>query len=241
MKTCSHEDFYKVREPLIAQKKKFSREDMGRLCYSNLMLAVIGNAGEAAGKWEDYEAEAKERLVKYDGLDADALAGAAFCDDHEAYAAFQRLADVRGKLVDEDASPEILLYRNMTRLRGDWSGGRGSDYLKEIYRLVEVCKQRGELPIGWLAAVRLNADTFDGHMNDGRIMRDGGYHMPEEVVKAMGMPAEMAGACSGNLAKSMGAEPNKVGGYSGSYEELLEKVLLPVQRVEFMRRDGRDD
>jgi hypothetical protein len=241
MKVCGHEEFRDIRDALEKAGKKFSRADMKRLCYSDVFLATIGNAGEAIGCGEDRDAEERERLSRFDGLDADGLAEATFCDSHESYAAYQRLADVLGPLEDHEASPEVLLYRNMTRLRGNWRDRRESRYLKEIYRLVEVCKQRGELPIGWLVVVKLNADTFDGHFNDGRIMRDGGYHMPEEVVKAMGLPAEMAGACSGNLAKALGAEPNKKGGYRGSYEELLETVLIPSQRVEFMRRCPSDD
>jgi hypothetical protein len=241
VKVCGHEEFGKLRDALEKEGKKFTKAAMKRLCYGDLFLAIIGNAGEAAGQSVDQETEEQERLSRFAGMDADALAEATFCDDHESYAAFQRLADAMGPLPDEAASPEVLLYRNMTRLRGDWSDGRDSDYLKEIYRLVEVCKQRGELPIGWLVAVKLNADTFDGHFNDGRIMRDGGYHLPDEIVKAMGLPAEMARGCSGNLAKAAGAVPNKEGGYSGSYEELLKKALLPEQRVEFMRRSGEDD
>lgn len=241
MKTCGHEEFYEIKKHLEAAGKTFGPAEMGRLCYGDLCLSVIGNAGTAIGKWEDSKREEKKRLSRFDGLDADAVEKATFCDEFEQYAAFDRLARARGFLPDEEASPEILLYRNMTRLRGDWSDGRDSFYLKEIYRLVEICKKRGELPIGWLCAVKLNADTFDGRFNDGRIMRDGGYHLPEAVVKEMGLPPEMAKGCSGNLALMMGAVPNKEGGYRGSYEELLRKVLVPSQRVDFMREAPPED
>lgn len=240
MKACGHEEFYSIQQALVGAGKTFTRADMKRLCYGDLFLAVIGNAGKAAGRSEDVEAEERERMKRFDGLDPDAISKVDVCDSHEQYAAFQRLADARGPLPDDQANPEVLLYRNMTRLRGNWSEGRDSRFLKEIYRLIDVCKQRGELPIGWLAAVKLNADTFDGHYNDGRIMRDGGMHVPEDIVKALNLPPEFAKGASGNLAKMLGARPNKEGGYRGSYEELLESVLLPEQRVEFMRSSEED-
>lgn len=238
MKACGHTDFNWLCNRLIAEGRKFTLDEMRKLCYKDLILCVIGNAGKAAGRDKDRAVVEQERLDRFLGLYPDALMTATFCDDSEAYEAFRRLADELGPLPDDEASPEILLYRNMTRLRGDWNGGRSSRYLAEIYRLIEVCKPRGELPIAWLAAVKLNADTFDGQFNDGRIMRDGGYHLPEETVKAMGLPAEMTKGCSGNLAKMLGAVPNKERGYRGSYEELLKEVLTPKLRVEFMRPES---
>jgi len=241
MKACGHTDFGSLCKRLLAEGRKFTLDEMRKLCYGDLILSTIGNAGKAIGRSKDRDAVEKERLDRFRGLSPDALATATFCDDSEAYEAFQRLANDLGPLPDDEASPEILLYRNMIRLRGDWSGGRSSRYLTEIYRLIDVCKHRGELPIAWLAAVKLNADTFDGHFNDGRIMRDGGYHLPEETVKALGLPAEMARGCSGNIAKTLGAVPNKEGGYRGSYEELWERILSPEQRIEFMRLATEED
>lgn len=241
MKDCGHVPFRDLRDELESQGRVFTREEMEKLCYGDLMLSWIGNAGKAAGKRKDADAVEEERIARFKSLSPDELDKAIFCDDQEKVRAYGKIAEERGILSDEEASPEILLYRNMTRLRGNWSDGRRSRYLAEIYRLIDVCKQRGELPIAWLVAVKPNADTFDGHFNDGRIMRDGGYHLPEEMVKAMGLPAEMAGGCSGNLAKMLGAVPNKEGGYRGSYEELWERILTPEQRVEFMRPESERD
>lgn len=193
------------------------------------------------GKRKDADAVEEERIARFKGLSPADLDKAVFCDDQKKVRAYGKIAEMKGILLDEEASPEILLYRNMIRLRGDWSDGRRSRYLAEIYRLIDVCKQREDLPIGWLAAVKLNADTFDGHFNDGRIMRDGGYHLPNEMVKAMGLPAEMASGCSGDLAKMLGAVPNREGGYRGSYKELWKRILTPEQRIEFMRAATEED
>lgn len=236
-KECGHLEFYDLKKELEKKGGKFTALEMKKLCFADLFIATIGNAGDQAGRSEDAEAEQEVRLKRFKGLTADELDKATYCDSHENYAAFQMLSKALGLLRDEEADPEILLYRNMTRLRGSWSGGRSSPFLKEIYRLIEVCKQRGELPIAWLAAVKKNADKFDGHFNDGRIMRDGAYYLPEELQKAFGMPKEMTEGCSGNLAKMMGAQPVTEGGYRGSYDELMEKVLTPSLRIQYMRED----
>lgn len=236
-KTCGHLEFYDLKNELEKAGKKFTAREMKKLCYADLFVSTIGNAGDQAGRSEDADAEQRLRLERFKGMTADELAKAMYCDSHENYAAFQVLSKVAEKLPDENATPEILLYRNMTRLRGSWSGGRSSPFLKEIYRLIEICKQRGELPIAWLAAVKKNADKFDGHFNDGRIMRDGAYYLPEELQKALGMPKEMTEGCSGNLAKMMGARPVSESGYRGSYEELIEEFLTPDMRVQYMRED----
>lgn len=237
---CNHQAFIALCSELEATGRKFTREEMGKLCYSNLTLAVIGNAGKAAGKSGDAFAEELTRLAVYSEMTPEELAEAEFCDDHEQHAAFDQAAERRGALPDAKADPEILLYRNMKRLRGNWSGGRGSFYLEEIYRLLPICEERGVLPSGWLKAVEHNADTFDGHFDDGRIMRDGQYAMPEEIVEALGLPQEMAQGVSGNLAKMLGAQPIS-DRFRGSYEELLDSVLTPVQRIEFQRRCAEED
>jgi hypothetical protein len=129
----------------------------------------------------------------------------------------------------EDAPKWKRLVEEMKNLRGNWSGGRSSEHLSWIYAWLPLVEVEGIVPIGWLKAVRMNADTFDGHFNDGRIMRDGAMRLPEDVAKTFGFSS---GEASGNVAKLMGAKSvRREGGYRGSYEELFEDILTPEQKI----------
>ncbi len=115
----------------------------------------------------------------------------------------------------------------MQKLRGDWSDYRDSHYLEKIYELIPQSIEEGIVPKGWLNAVKNNADTFDGHYNDGRIMRDGDR-----------------GGLSGNLAGTLGFSPlEQDGGFYGGYEELFEKILTPEQMIQYQTpiEDLEDD
>ena len=58
-------------------------------------------------------------------------------------------------------------------------------HLAWIYVLLPEVETEGVVPLGWCHAVKMNADTFDGEFDDGRIMRDGTMRLPEDVVKAL--------------------------------------------------------
>jgi hypothetical protein len=90
----------------------------------------------------------------------------------------------------------------------------------------------GLVPIEWLKAIKMNADTFDGKFNDGRIMRDGAMRLPEDVAKVFGLSS---GEVSGNIAKLMGAKSiRREGEYRGSYEELFEDIIAPEQKIIYL-------
>jgi hypothetical protein len=82
-------------------------------------------------------------------------------------------------------------------------------------------------------AVKNNADAYDGHYVDGRIMRDGQLYLDPEIAKAFNIPTT---AVSGGMAKLIGAKPIKQAGYRGSYEELFEEILNPDQMVDSLRK-----
>lgn len=132
-----------------------------------------------------------------------------------------------------------LLVEEMKNLRGSWLGGRSNKHLAWIYALLPEAEAEDKVPIEWCQAVKINADTFDGEFNDGRIMRDGAMRLPEDIAKTFGLPSEEV---SGNVAKLMGAKPIiREGGYRGSYEELFENILTPEQKIiylsEFFEKD----
>ncbi len=119
MKTCGHEKFGDVRRRLEAEGKSFTAEEMRKLCYGDIEQTWIGNAGKAVGTEADYDLVVGERLARFSGLSPEELAKQTFCDEYEEHTAFQRLALARGPLPDVDASPEILLYRNLRRWESD--------------------------------------------------------------------------------------------------------------------------
>ena len=127
------------------------------------------------------------------------------------------------------------LEQAMRNLRGDWSEKRDSPYLETIYACVAKLLKMPTplLPREFLRAVQQNADTFDGHFNDGRIMRDGRLLLPPEVIKDMKLPEDMKNGVSGNLAKMLGAKPDKPDGYCGTYDELnaLIASIIKSQKV----------
>lgn len=136
------------------------------------------------------------------------------------------------KIKKKDAPKWKLLVEAMKNLRGNWSDGRDSEYLDEIYSLLPEVEAEGIVPLGWCKAAEMNADTFDGEFNDGRIMRDGAMLLPEEVVKEFNLPSINV---SGDAAKMIGAKPvERKGGYKGSYEELFEEILTPEQKIIFL-------
>lgn len=129
----------------------------------------------------------------------------------------------------KDAPKWKLLVEEMKNLRGNWSDGRNSQHLARIYALLPDVEAEGIVPLGWCQAVKMNADQFDGDINDGRIMRDGAMILPEEIAEAFGFSSVDA---SGNIAKLMGTKlVIREGGYRGSYEELFENILIPEQKI----------
>ena len=112
----------------------------------------------------------------------------------------------------------------MQGLRGNWSEARDSDMLRLLYIALEAAREEGLADTNWLAAVRANADTFDGHFNDGRIFRDGHRLLPTATAVALGLPPTEGDpdgyvSASGNVAAMMGAKRVKQGDWYGNYSE----------------------
>jgi hypothetical protein len=229
-----YKQFYEVTEELITKGKRFDTESLKLISFKDLNLAGVGNAGKAACRFELIEDEIKRRIdtiinMSFEEVESDKGKWEVI-DDGSMYHAYYR--EKASPMHIKDAPKWKLLVEAMKNLRGDWSGGRCSEHLSWIYALLPLAEVEGVVPIGWCKAVKMNADTFDGHFNDGRIMRDGAMRLPEDVAKTFGFPS---GDASGNIAKLMGAEPvRREGGYRGSYEELFEDILTPEQKVIYM-------
>lgn len=227
-----YEKFYDVCKELEAKGERFTEDSLKRISYRNLRMAFIGNAGKARCEdWDLYEKEEKRRLDQIKSYLVDDVIKDKgtwnILDDMSMFYDYMR-SMVTEKYVSENAPQWRLLVHYMHKLRGDWSDGRDSHYLEMIYKLIPKTVEENIIPQGWLLAVKNNADTFDGHFNDGRIMRDG----------------ELLGGVSGNLAKSMGLLPLKQdSGFYGGYEELFETILNPEQMIQYLTpiEDLEDD
>lgn len=222
--------FNKLCKELEAQGKKFDAESLKLLSFGQLQLAGIGNAGKAICDYKLVEQEEDRRLslvenLTFEQVEADKGKWQLLDDITMLYAWYRKKA----KPIPKNTAPKWrLLVEAMHDLRGDWSDGRGSEYLKEIYALLPEVEAERQVPIGWCKAVKMNADQFDGMFNDGRIMRDGALHLPAEIAAKFGMPQTV----SGNMAKMVGAQHVfRESGYRGSYEELFEDLLTPEQKV----------
>ena len=232
----THESFYDVVKDLETKNAHFDADSLKRISYSDLTLAGVGNAGKAICKdWKFIEAERQRRLKSLKDMTADDIENDIGKWNHVedmsmVYDLLNRMVGDR-KFTETDVPRWCLLTHYMKALRGDWSDGRGSFYLQEIYRLIPLVEAEGIVPLGWVRAVKNNADEFDGHMSDGRIMRDGQLYLDPEIAKAFGLEGTKA---SGNMAKMIGAIPVKQDGYRGSYEELFKELLTPKQKIEYL-------
>lgn len=237
-----YKPFNDIREELIAKGKKFDVESLKLISFRDLNMACIGNAGKAACSYDLVEDEKKRRVnviigMSFEEVECDKGKWEVLDDISMYYAYYYVKASPMSKV---DAPKWKLLVEEMKKLRGNWSNGRENKHLKNIYELLPLVETEGVVPIEWCRAVKMNADTFDGGFNDGRIMRDGAMRLPEEVAKAFGFPS---GDASGNIAKLMGAKPiRREGGYRGSYEELFENILTSEQKIIYISRFvGKDD
>lgn len=229
-----YKPFYEIREELIAKGKRFDAESLKLISFRDLNMACIGNAGEAACSFELIEDEKKRRVDIINDMSSEEVESDKgkweVLDDISMYYAYYYAKTSPMSVVG--APKWKLLVEEMKNLRGNWSRGRNNEHLAWIYALLPEVEAEGIVPLGWCHAVKMNADTFDGNFNDGRIMRDGAMRLPEEMAKAFGLPS---GDASGNVAKLMGAKPIKrEGGYRGSYEELFENILTPEQKIVFL-------
>ena len=75
----------------------------------------------------------------------------------------------------------------MQGLRGNWSNRRDSDMLRILYEEIELAKDENIADKNWIAAVKQNADRFDGEFNDGRIFRDGQRYIDEDIATEIGI------------------------------------------------------
>jgi len=233
-------EFSELRDELVAQGRKFGEEELKQLKFGDLVLAGVANAMEARCDWKLIEAEMQRRLARFNELDFDELDRATFDDETEKIAAFRALAERKREGLE--ITLPVRLYKAMKALRDDWSGGRDSPHLATIYSVLEACVAANVLPNGFLLAVKDNADRFDGHFNDGRIMRDGQLLLTEELAKEFNFhksPGDPPGfvSVSGNLARVIGASPVKKGGWYGSYEELWELLLSPREKAAALLED----
>jgi hypothetical protein len=240
-----YKPFNEIVEELEAKGKRFDAESLKLISFRDLNLASVGNAGKAACSFELAENERKRRVgiindMSFEEVESD-KGKWEILDDISMYYAYYY---TKTSPISIKGAPKWkLLVEEMKNLRGSWSGGRSNEHLKWIYTLLPEAEAEGVVPIGWCRAVKMNADTFDGEFNDGRIMRDGAMRLPEEMAKAFGLPS---GEASGNIAKLMGAKPiRREGGYRGSYEELFESILTPEQKIiylsEFVEKVKYDD
>jgi len=232
--------FNELCNELESQGKKFDIDSLRLLKYGELCLAGCGNAGKAVCKYELIEQEQARRMKLVESLTFEQVEVDKnkwqLLDDIKMYYTWYGM---KAKPIKKESVPKWrLLVEAMQSLRGNWSGGRGSDYLIEIYVLLPKVEAEGQVPIGWCKAVKMNADQFDGDFNDGRIMRDGTLHLPKEIAEKFGMPQNV----SGNMALLFGAQYTfKDSGYRGSYTELFEELLTPEQKImycsEFVDKD----
>lgn len=240
-----YEPFYELTEELIANGKRFDAETLKLVSFGDLVLASVGNAGKAACSSKLVEDERKRRVDAIIDRSLEEVENDKgkweILDDMSMYYAYYNAKVL--PICIKDAPKWKRLVEAMKDLRGDWSGGRASEHLSWIYAWLPLAEVEGVVPIEWLKAVRMNADTFDGHFNDGRIMRDGAMRLPEDVAKVFGL---LSGEVSGNMAKLMGAKSvRREGGYRGSYEELFEDILTPEQKIiylsPFLEKEKYDD
>lgn len=240
-----YREFYSLRDELISQGKIFDENTLKLLSFKDLQLADIGNAGRAACSYELVVAEENNRIKAVAGFTFEEIENDKgkwdILDDSYMYWAYYRSKSKPMKL--SDAPKWRLLVKAMMNIRGDWSNGRDNEHLAKIYELLPEVEKEGIVPLGWCKAVRMNADTFDGEFNDGRIMRDGHMRLPEDIAKRFGFPTTDS---SGNMAKLFGAKAEKrPGGYRGSYIELFEDILAPEQKAvfesELIGENGEDE
>lgn len=232
-----YREFYSVKKELENQNQHFDAESLQLLKYGDLILAAVGNAGDAITSMDLVNIEQTRRLEAIKDYSikqiCDDFGVWAIVDDDSMYYAWFNSQTRDKELKIEDAPNWRLLVEAMEDLRGDWSDGRRSFFLKEIYRLIPLAREEGLVPEGWLDAVQNNADTFDGDYNDGRIMRDGQLFLSKAIADQYNLPE---GGVSGNIAKMLGAVPVEQKGYRGSYEELFEKILTPEQKLCYTTR-----
>lgn len=238
-----YERFYDVRKKLETTGNKFDVESLRRVSFGDLDLAGVGNAGEARCDFILINSEKDRRLESVDDMTPEQIVAdmgkwERIDDTHMIYAALQRKVGDR-KFTVESAPKWVLLAHYMQKLRGDWSYFRDSPYLEQIYDLLPEAEKEGIVPLGWLKAVKGNADEFDGHYTDGRIMRDGQLYIDPEVGERFGLKST---SVSGNLAKMLGAVPVAKKGFYGGYEELFEEILTPSQKLDYLTPiEGLDD
>ena len=128
-----------------------------------------------------------------------------------------------------------MLRALMESIRGSWS--EPDDRIAMIKKL---CDEITGLPEDLLAAIKHNAEEFDGGFNDGRIFRDGQLFLPEGTVESMGLPDEMKDGVSGNMAKMLGATSTpQVGGWYGTYGEISQitkrQLTVKDKSAEFLQ------
>jgi hypothetical protein len=120
----------------------------------------------------------------------------------------------------------LLLELLMEDIRGNWN-----DPWERISIIRSLCDEIMTVPSALLGAIKKNADTFDGHFNDGRIFRDGQMFLPEGAVEGFGFPDEMKKGVSGNISTWFGAKPvARTGGFYGTYGELVAYVTIDRKR-----------
>jgi hypothetical protein len=234
MKIRRYKPFNDVTEELIAKGKRFDNGSLKLISFIDLNLACVGNAGKAACSIGLVEDERKRRVDIVNNMSLEEVESDKgtweILDDMSMYYAYYYAK--ASPMHIKDTPKWKFLVEEMKNLRGSWSGGRSNAHLKWIYTLLPEVEAEGIVPLGWCQAVKMNADRFDGELNDGRIMRDGAMRLPEEMAKALGLPS---GETSGNVAKLMGARYiRREGGYRGSYEELFEDILTPEQKIIFV-------
>ncbi len=240
-----YRNFYELCKELISQGKRFDKDSLKLLTFRDLNLAGIGNAGKAACGFELIEAEQRMRIdaiidIPTKKVEEDKGKWNILDDITMYYTYYQEKANRIGPILLYKAPKWKLLSDEMKALRGNWSNGRQNEHLARIYTLLPYVQAEGIVPLEWCKAVKMNADTFDGDFNDGRIMRDGRMRLPEDVAKAFGFPSSDV---SGNIAKTLGAIIEKrPGGYRGSYEELFEDILDPSQKIVYLQKiEGKKD
>ena len=230
----TYERFYDVRKELEAAGKTFCSVSLKRLRFGDLMLAGFGNAGSTICSHELVQEEEQRRLDEaLQGLVLENLDGVEWEDGSMRYAAYRRFAPERMNYYD--GSVAVRLYWVTTCIRGHWRDA--SERLDIVRELCTQALQEEVLPANWVLACRKLADeVFDGHFNDGRVFRDGCMIMDDEIVEALGLPEQFASGVSGNLAKMLGAKKICHRGSSGSYEDIWEHHMTPLERAEALCR-----
>jgi len=235
MENNQYLSFDELRRELETRGEKFSEQTLGLLRYRDLFFASIGNAGDAICDYSLILREQERRLGEFDKTPLKDLADCAE-DDSMLYALFHRRANNMNLIIDwENAEKWLQLYHSMKALRGNWSEGRDSPFLNLIYDLIPEVQKENLVPSDWADAVKDNADAFDGHFVDGRIMRDGALRASptiEKILAGANQNKTTPEFVSGNLARMLGATPmHRKGGYRGSYEELFEEMLNHSMRL----------